>query len=754
MPDPFFHISRSLSSVLPFYRLLFNSPKQTLVLQKYASGTTMPVAGAAFYVTDSRGTALGQDGGEFVTDENGQIVLHDLTPGITVTARETRAASGYALDTTPKSIAIQSGSVQTLTFFNDPVQTVRIRKYVQGTTTPIPNVAFVITDGTGAAIGTGEYTTNDNGEIVLNNIAPGTIINAREIRTATGYVLNGTPQSLTVRSGGENVLTFYDEPMVTLVIRKFVEGSDDTPIPGTEFKVTDGTGAVIGPENGIYRTDAQGEIRIPNLTPGQTVTARETRAADGFVLDGTPQTIQIQSGGAQSLTFWNAPTQTLTIRKMAEGTTTPIPGTAFYITDQNAKPLGTANGEFITDADGKIVLTGLTPGDSITAVETRAADGYVLDTAPKSIVIRSGEAQTLNVYNKPQGTLIVEKRDKATNAPLQGAEFQILTAGGQFVDNAGGQLSSQGLYRTDDKGQIIITGLDADTLVVRETKAPSGYILDDTPQTVKVGPNDTQTLTFYDQPEKVLTVQKFEAGTTNPIQGVTFLITDGTGATVGPNQGEYTTDRNGRIVLTGLTPGTTITAKEIRTAAGFVLDTTPQSILMKEGEAQTITFYNEKDGGLELIKTDAADKTKRLPDTTFEVRSMSGGLVKKITTGRDGRVYASLDAGDYYLVEIEAADGYKVDPTPEYFTVRDGKTTTVTVTNVASSGILLHKTDAATGKALYGVTFLLYDSKNNPIGQYTTDNMGYIRIVDMEAGQYFIRELENKGYVPDTQMKT
>ena len=69
--------------------------------------------------------------------------------------------------------------------------------------------------------------------------------------------------------------------------------------------------------------------------------------------------------------------------------------------------------------------------------------------------------------------------------------------------------------------------------------------------------------------------------------------------------------------------------------------------------------------------------------------------MKKITTGRDGRIHTDLDAGDYYLVEIEAANGYKVDPTPEYFTVKDGETTTVTVENTAVSGILLRKTDAS-----------------------------------------------------------
>ena len=133
---------------------------------------------------------------------------------------------------------------------------------------------------------------------------------------------------------------------------------------------------------------------------------------------------------------------------------------------------------------------------------------------------------------------------------------------------------------------------------------------------------------------------------------------------------------------------------------------------------------------------------------------MDGGLVKKITTDRNGRIHTDLDEGDYYLVELEAANGYKLDPTPEYFTVKDGKTTTVTVTNVPVSGILLHKTDASTGKGLYGVTFLLYDAGNNPIGQYTTDDKGYIRIENLNAGKYAMRELENKGYVPDTQLKT
>ena len=107
-------------------------------------------------------------------------------------------------------------------------------------------------------------------------------------------------------------------------------------------------------------------------------------------------------------------------------------------------------------------------------------------------------------------------------------------------------------------------------------------------------------------------------------------------------------------------------------------------------------------------------------------------------------------------MEIKCPSEYKLDSTPHYFTMQDGgKGTTLTVTNKAVSGITLHKTDAVTKKGIYGVTFLLYDANHNLLTQETTDNQGYAYFEGLtEGGRYYLRELENEGYIPDTQLKT
>ena len=274
-----------------------------------------------------------------------------------------------------------------------------------------------------------------------------------------------------------------------------------------------------------------------------------------------------------------------------------------------------------------------------------------------------------------------------------------------------------------------------------------------------VNPDDTQHLWFYNDPEKTLILQKYiYDGDKNdqPLAGVEFLVTDSTGAYVGPDNGRYVSDSKGCVVITGLTAGMTITAKEVSTVSGYVLDPTPQTIeITEDDEAQTLYFYNKPEGGVEITKVNAADKTERIPNTTFEIRKTSDdALVDTVTTGRDGKVYLPMEAGNYYAVETDCPSSFRLDSAPIYFTVENGQVTRKTVTNQPISGILIHKVDPD-GEGIPGVVFLLYDSNRKPICQYTSDDRGYVYIDDLSSsGRFYLRELENEGYIVDDQLKT
>ena len=142
---------------------------------------------------------------------------------------------------------------------------------------------------------------------------------------------------------------------------------------------------------------------------------------------------------------------TLTVRKYIAGTSTPLQGARFHVTDSHGMNMGPSNGLFITDENGEFVLTDLIPGTSIVAKEIDAPDGYILDSTPQTIRIHSGEsAQYLTFYNAPKSSISVRKLDSVTGQPISGVEFKVTSASGEPLDNDGGRTSTNGIYRTDD----------------------------------------------------------------------------------------------------------------------------------------------------------------------------------------------------------------------------------------------------------------------------------------------------------------
>uniref|UniRef100_UPI0023F336CA SpaA isopeptide-forming pilin-related protein n=1 Tax=Faecalibaculum rodentium TaxID=1702221 RepID=UPI0023F336CA len=483
---------------------------------------------------------------------------------------------------------------------------------------PLARAEFLVRDSEGRAVGpnNGRYITGADGTAIVTGLEPNATILVSESKAPTGYILDEMPKTIVVRSGAANSLIFDDEPGTTLIIKKFIEGTENEPLSGVAFRVVDGSGAAVGPDDGIYYTDHAGEIVLSGIEPGTTVTAREIKTVEGFVLDGTPQDILIKAGEKQQLTFWNKRAGTLVIQKKDKVTGEFIPGAQFQLTYANGGYVDndnghlSSNGLYTTDDKGEIRVNGIT--GTVVVKEVKAAPGYVIDqsTQTQTVTVNPLDTQTLTFLNEPLCSLTITKVDSVTGKPVPGTEFTVRDGNGSMI----------GKFTTGKDGTVTVTGLvPGSTVVVTETKVPKGYVLNPTPQTIVVkngtgnvltsgssssgssgdssssGNSGGNNLDFENDPTTILTIQKFVEGTANePLKGVEFLVTDSRNAVVGPNNGYYTTDKDGRITIPNLEPGTVITARETRTLDGYILDSSPQSIEIKVGDGQTLTFWNAR----------------------------------------------------------------------------------------------------------------------------------------------------------------
>lgn len=769
--------------------LVFKNHKAPeLTIYKEDSIAGAPVEGARFHVTyTSTGEAADApesiDFGEILTDENGEIKLHEqgkrLYPG-EYTVTEVEPAPGFQMkEPTTQKVILHGGESKTVTFQNVPLNAIIVEKYDSVTGEALPGCTFQLrylggTSGTGGTT-IGQKVTGKNGTAIWTGLKSGTYI-LEEIDPGDGYSIIQSSETIFLADSGEqSVVTvrFENMPDGILLIRKVCSVNPSVTLPDAEFKVMYADGTLIGDSNGIYRTDENGEIRIEGLKPGKSVVVTETAAPPGYLIDTQSQTIQIKEGRTVSLTFKNQPKGSLIIQKRDSATGQPLPGAEFRVTTAAGCEVGldgvigdstlTQNGIFTTDSAGEIHISNLAPGAYVIS-EIKSPSGYVMDQASTNVVIgENGDTQTVVITNSKAGSLIIDKLDSLTGEPLEGVTFLVTDSSGAVVGQSNGE------YITDENGRIVIEGLEpGTTITARETKTLEGYVLDTAPKSIEIKAGTVQTLRFYNQKQGTLVIRKLDSVTKEPLAGVEFELTYADGGYVDDanghlsSKGLYTTNANGEIRISGVTG--TIVVKETKTIEGYTIDpaTQTQTVTVNPEDTQTITVYNDPVGGVEIIKVDQNRTSTRIPNTTFEIRKIDDELVDTITTDRNGRAYLALEDGAYYAVEIEANPDYRLNDTPHYFDVEDGKVTTLRITNQKNSGILIHKIDSVTGDGIYGVTFLLYDEGKNPVGEFVTDDDGYIYITADDlpdgantSGRFYVRELEAaEGYELDKEYKT
>ena len=742
----------------------FNALKPSLEIRKVDSVTGDPIKGAKFqiwYGSNHTDTGELNDLGTYFSDASGKIILPEIKDGW-YKVTELEPASGYAIkEPATQECFISGGESKVLTFENTPLSAIIIRKVDSESGQPLEGAWFRIrylggTSGTGGTV-VGEYKTSSNGTIVATGLKAGTYV-CEEISAPDGYVITDATETVYLSGKDQDVITvtFGNDKMGSLLIVK-KDAVIGAPISDVEFLVTDSDGSVIGTTNGRYVTDSAGTIRIDGLTPGMTVIAREVRAKDGYILDDTPQNIKIKRNSVMTLEFRNQPKGGVLVKKVDAVTNAPISNVEFLVTDSDGNLIGNSNGKFVTDSAGTFTITDIAPGTTLVIKETHAKDGYILDDTPQTVKVKSNEVITVEFRNQPKGGVLVKKVDAATNEPISDVEFLVTDSDGNFIGNANGK------FITDSAGTFTITDIaPGTTLIIKETRAKDGYLLDDTPQTVKVKSNEMITLEFRNQPLGGLRIIKLDSVTKKPLEGVQFRITYSDGSFVADEGGKlssnglYMTDANGEILIRDIVG--TLVVTEVKTIPGYTIDeaTRSQTIVVNPDDLQTLIVYNIPAGGLQIIKSDE-DTGERLGGVKFEIRKINGEILGTYTTDRDGVIsIPNAESGWYTIVERKAKDGYALDTTPVNACVKDSETTTVEITNQRMASIMIHKIDAATGAGIYGVKFVLYDSGKNPIGEYTTDQDGYIYIDDeLVPGKYYLRELEAAdGYIRDEQYKT
>ena len=735
-----------------------NTPLSAIIVKKVDANSGDPLQGAWFRVrflggvSGTGGTVIA----ERQTSSNGTFVLTGLKAG-TYVVEEISAPNGYVLSEDDIQTVYLSGKDQdviTVTFGNESKGSVLIKKIDAITREPLSDVTFMVTESDGTVVGNsnGQYTTSSAGTVLIEGIDPDTTLVIKEIRAREGYVLDDTPQSIKVKSGETVTCEFRNYPEGTLhIIKK--DAFTKEPISGVEFLITTSNGTAVGNNNGRYTTDSSGSIVIPNLDPETTVIIKETKAKAGYILDDTPQQAVIKSNDVAIVEFLNQPLGSLQIVKKDSATREPLEGVQFMVTKTNGAVVGNGTGLFTTDADGSIIINGLEPEMTVIIKEVRAKDGYLLDDTPRQATIKSNEVTTVEFLNQPLGGLRIVKLDSVTRKPLEGVEFKVTYDDGSYVPDEGGKLSSNGLYRTDKNGEILISDI-VGTLVVTETKTIPGYVIDEETrsQTVVVNANDLQTLTFYNRPSGGLQIIKSDEDSGARISGVKFEVRKINGEILGT----YTTDRNGVISIPNAENGW-YTITELKAADGYELDTTPVNACVKDGETTTVEITNQRMASILIHKVDAATGDG-IYGVKFVIYDSGKNPIMEVTTDQDGYAWVNeeLTPGKYYIRELEAADGYILDEQYKTVYVEAGKCAQIEWENSAVTGqIQIRKysaddnivTGQRAGSALEGAVFEITQARSGRVvGYIVTDARGVAASDPLPLGRYFVTEVSAPKY--------
>lgn len=348
---------------------------------------------------------------------------------------------------------------------------------------------------------------------------------------------------------------------------------------------------------------------------------------------------------------------------------------------------------------------------------------------------------TVSISNIYEGTLITDINGNIKNTFTGGEQFKILVPTKRIIYNKNISIN----VSASIKNYPIFYG-----------KAPNSdlqdYALTYSAYSTGAGQQNLDVNAY----KSGITVVKIDAETKKPLEGVEFNFKYANDE----NIGNYKTDKNGKIEVTGLRQGTVI-ATEVSTLQEYILNTEEQEVVLDYNDNQTLNVENEhKSGNVKVYKVDADNHKIVLGGVRFALYSYEFEKVTGYyTTDANGEIFIeNLRTGKWALIEEETNKWYNLADSVDIKVEWNETTDTVIENELKKSQVKIVKVDQENHEIkLQDVELEVLDKDGNVLEKLKTDKNGECftkRYAVRDYPELYIRETKtNEKYVLDTEMK-